>query len=138
MSRRTERVANVIRGVVAEAISARISDPRLEPLTSITRVELSEDMSVAHVNVSVLSENPARRALSVRALQSAAGRIRKMVADHLATRTIPRIEFHLDDSLQRGFRVVQTLDRLADESAAARAASNDPDPSTSEGTEQES
>lgn len=111
MSRRLERVASVIRDVVAEAIP-RMNDPRLEPLTSITRVEVSPDLSIARVNVSVLADTPARRQLSVDALRAAAGRIRLAVGEHLTTRLIPRIEFHLDESLRRGFETVQVIEHV--------------------------
>jgi len=111
MSRRTQRVASVIRDVVAEAIP-RMNDPRLEPLTSITRVEVSPDLSIARVNVSVLADAPARRQLSVDALRAAAGRMRAVVGEHLSTRQIPRLEFHLDESLRRSFETVQVIDHV--------------------------
>ncbi|HMQ15698.1 MAG TPA: 30S ribosome-binding factor RbfA [Phycisphaerae bacterium] len=111
MSRRTERVASLIRDVVADAIP-RMNDPRLEPLTSITRVEVSSDLSIARLNVSVLAESEARRNLSVEALRGAAGRLRTLLREHLYARQVPRLEFHLDESLRRGFQVVQTIERV--------------------------
>jgi ribosome-binding factor A len=118
VSRRTERIASVIRDVVAEAIQARLSDPRLAPLTSITRVEVTPDLSLAHVNVSVMSDNPARRRLSVEALRASAGRMRTLLAERLATRLVPRLEFHLDDALRRGIQTVDVIDRLMAEAGA--------------------
>lgn len=112
MTRRTERIASLIRDVVADAILTRLSDPRIEPLTSITRVEVSADLSIARVNVSVMNDNPARRELSVRALRGAAGRLRGMVGERLSARIIPRLEFHLDDSVRRGIETVQALERV--------------------------
>lgn len=112
MSRRTERVASVIRDVVAEGIRTQLSDPRLEPWTSITRVQVSPDLTVAHINVSVMSENPARRKLCVQALQAASGRLRAMLARRLVTRQIPRLEFHLDESVQQSLRTIDTIERV--------------------------
>jgi ribosome-binding factor A len=111
VSRRTERVASLIRSMLAEAIQTRLSDPRLSPFTSITRVDVSADLSIAHVHVSVMEQREAQRLLSVRALQSAAGRLRRIVARGLTTRTIPRLQFHLDESVQRSFQTVQIIDR---------------------------
>ena len=114
MSRRSERVASLVRNILAEAIQSRLSDPRIEPLTSITRVEVSPDLSVAHVYVSVMAEE-ARRELSVRALRHAAGRLRSLVARELTLRQAPELDFRLDESVQQSFRTVQQIDGLMEE-----------------------
>jgi ribosome-binding factor A len=114
VSRRTERVASLIRTILGEAIPARLSDPRIEPLTSITRVEVSADLSVAHVYVSVMAEEAHQR-LSVKALRHAAGRLRSLVAGEISLRQAPELDFRLDDSIQRSFETVQQLDRMMEE-----------------------
>jgi ribosome-binding factor A len=114
VSRRTERVASLVRAILAEAIQNRLSDPRIEPLTSITRVEVSADFSMAHVYVSVMAEQK-RRELSLRALRHAAGRLRSLVAQEVTLRQTPQLDFQLDESVQHSFRTVQQLDRLMEE-----------------------
>lgn len=102
----------MIRNILAEAIRTQLNDPRIEPLTTITRVEVSPDLSVAHVNVSVLCDAAARRALTVTALNAAARRLRARLGEELIARQVPRLQFHLDESIQRGVATVQALDRL--------------------------
>lgn len=114
MSRRTERVARLIRNILADAIQNRLNDPRIEWLTSITRVEVSEDLSVAHVYVSVMADEPRRRR-SVQALQHAAGRLRTLVARDAPLRQVPALDFRLDDSVRRSFETVTRLDHLMHE-----------------------
>jgi ribosome-binding factor A len=114
VSRRTERVASLIRTILAEAIQNRLNDPRIEPLTSITRVDVSADLSVAHVYVSVMAEGE-RRKLSVEALRHAAGRLRSLVAREVTLRQTPQLDFRLDESVQRSFETVQQLDRMMEE-----------------------
>lgn len=109
MSRRVERVGNQIRSIVAGAIQSRLSDPRIEPMTSITRVEVSADFSVARVYVSVMASE-SRQKLCLQALQSSAGRLRGIVAREVTLRQIPRLDFYLDGSLQRSFETVQAID----------------------------
>ena len=46
-SYRPERVANVVRSVVSDAIAMKLSDPRIAPLSSVTRVEVSADLEHA-------------------------------------------------------------------------------------------
>lgn len=129
MSRRTERVSHLLRNVIADALRTEISDPRVEPLTSITRVEISDDLSIARVYVSVMAPE-ARRKLTVQALQAAAGRIRSVVKEQVVLRTLPRLTFYLDESVKRSAEMVNTLDRLMDE-ANARNRAMEPAPDRS-------
>ena len=109
MIHRTERVGNLIRDIVAGAIQNRLSDPRIERLTSVRRVDVSADLSVARVYVSVMAPD-ARRKLCLDALRHSAGRLRALVGREVVLRQTPRLDFHLDDSVQRAFRTVQAID----------------------------
>ena len=111
MGRRPERVGHLIREIVAEAIQTRLNDPRIEPLTSITRVNVSADLSLARINVSVLG-TPARQELTLNALRGAASRLRAIVRERITARHIPQLEFYLDDSIKRGIETVNQLDEL--------------------------
>lgn len=120
MTRRAERIGNLIRNVVADGIRTRLSDPRIEPLTSITRVEVSPDLSVAKIFVSVYA-TPERREACYQALRRASGRLRSLVADEVRMRSAPRLEFKLDESIQRSFETVQALDAVLGPRAADAA-----------------
>ncbi|MFO0838657.1 MAG: 30S ribosome-binding factor RbfA [Phycisphaerae bacterium] len=121
MSRRLERIASLIRSLVAEAILTRLSDPRIPPVTSITRVEIAPDLASARIHVSVLAAD-AKRELCIDALRQAAGRLRAYVGDHVTMRHVPRLVFQLDDSVRRGSQTVESLDRLMAEAGARQAA----------------
>lgn len=118
MSRRSDRIASVIRTILAQAIRQRLSDPRIEPMTSLTRVEISPDLSSAHVHVSVMAK-PVGKKLTIQALQHAAGRLRGVLAEHLSMRQVPWLTFHLDESLQKSFQTIQILDDLMAERLAS-------------------
>ena len=49
----------MIRSIVADAIQNRLNDPRILPLTSITRVAVSDDFSLARIYVSVMAPDAA-------------------------------------------------------------------------------
>ena len=130
---RPERVGNLIRSVLADAVRTRLSDPRIEPLTTITHVTVAPDLTSARVYVSVLAPEPRQR-LCLRALQHAARRLRLILGDHLATRQIPELTFFLDDSIQRSAALVDQLDQLVPPCASAASPSDDtPDPPDSAG-----
>jgi ribosome-binding factor A len=109
VSRRTERVASLIRTLVAEALLNRLADPRIPPITSIIRVDVAADFSTACLHVSVMAPEP-RRQLALAALQSSAGLLRRLIAPELSLRKIPELRFVLDDSLRRSFETIAAID----------------------------
>lgn len=130
--RRCERIANLIREIVGEAIIARLSDPRIEPLTSVTRVEVTPDLALARINVSVMAA-PAQQQLTVKALRSAAGRLRRLVRENISARQIPQLEFFLDDSIQRSFETISALDALGLDEGVPDGAASAPGPDSAQG-----
>jgi ribosome-binding factor A len=98
-----------LRTVISDAIQHRLSDPRIERLTSVTRVEVSPDLATARVYVSVMG-NEVRRKLCMEALEHAAGRLRALLARRTTLRRVARLEFCLDNSVQRAFETVQMID----------------------------
>lgn len=108
---RTERVGHVIREVVSEAIANRLNDPRIEPLSSVTRVEVTADLEHAKVWVSVIgSETVQRRTIA--GLRSATGFVQGLLARELQIRTCPRLSFHLDESIKRGERTLRLIEQV--------------------------
>jgi len=95
---------------VADAIQNRLADPRIPAITSVTRVEVSEDFSLAAIYVSVLGSD-AQRKLALTALRGAAGLLRRRLAPELRLRQIPRLDFRLDDSVRRSFETIMAIDK---------------------------
>jgi ribosome-binding factor A len=105
---RSQRVANIVRTVVGSAISGKLSDPRIEPLTSVTRVEVSPDLEYAKVFVSVMGTVAVQRR-TMRGLDSATGLLQTLVARELPIRQCPRLSFHLDESIQRAAETIRII-----------------------------
>ncbi len=129
MSRRTEKLGSLMRNLLALAIRNRLHDPRVPLITSITRVTVSEDLSVARVYVSVMAD-ATRRKLALDALRSAAGMLRREIAPELSVRKLPQLAFHLDDSVRRGFETVAAIDQAMRELGQKPEWERDDDPST--------
>ena len=110
---RPERIASVVQQIVGEAIS-RLADPRISRLASVTRVQVSKDISYADVYISVMgSEAQARTTL--RGLEAAHGKVQGLVADALPIRQVPIIRFRLDESIKKGFETIQLIEKSMDE-----------------------
>ncbi len=105
---RKEKVASVIQEIVTEAIARKISDPRVSPLTTVTRVKVSGDLLAATVYLTVSGDEAAERR-TVEAMQHAAGYVKRMLAQELGIRQCPDLRFEADESLKK---IKHTLDLL--------------------------
>jgi ribosome-binding factor A len=111
MSRRTERVNELIRQELSEMILHELRDPRLDGLISITRVEVSPDLYNARVHVSVMSET-ADQVDAIKALNAAAGFMHKELVHRLDMRRVPFLTFQLDKSIEEGAAVLAQIDEV--------------------------
>jgi ribosome-binding factor A len=114
MSRRTERLASVIQQELAVMIQRDLHDPRIPAITSITRVNVAEDLSVADVYVSLMGTEGEQSA-GLNALRHSAGIMRTMLTKSLNTRTTPFIKFHIDENLKKELAVLDLLKKVSDE-----------------------
>ena len=101
--RRPEQVAEIVRQVLAEAITREVRDPRVGLIT-LTRVTVSGDLSHAQVYLMAPGEE-ADRQRALEGLRSAAGFLRNRIARALETRTIPELHFELDRGLEHAARI---------------------------------
>lgn len=108
MSHRRDRLAHVVRDVVSDAIANRISDPRVSRFTSVTQVELTADLRIADVHVSVMGSD-SDSATTMKGLESARGLIQSRLARQVSMRACPVIRFHLDLGIKRAIQTYQSL-----------------------------
>jgi ribosome-binding factor A len=111
MSRRIERVNELIRHELSDLLLRELRDPRLDGLISITRVEVSPDLYNARVSVSVMSET-ASPADALKALNAAAGFLHKELVHRLDMRRVPFLTFQLDKSIEEGAAVLAHIDEV--------------------------
>ena len=117
MSRRTERVNELIRHELSDLLLRDLRDPRLDGLISITRVEVSPDLYNARILVSVMSETADQKD-AIKALNTAAGFLHKELVHRLDMRRVPFLTFVLDTSIAEGAAVLAHLqDALREDQA---------------------
>jgi ribosome-binding factor A len=112
---RSRRIAEQIQRELSNIIRLELKDPRVGMIT-LTDVEVSQDHSHAKVFFTLMGD-AAKIAETTGALQHAAGFLRSQLARSLKLRTIPRLNFEYDVSVERGVR----LSRLIDEAVSADA-----------------
>jgi len=106
---RTLRVAELIQRELANLIRLEIKDPRVEMVT-LTTVDVSPDYAHAKVFFTVIGDS-ARIAAVTAGLGHAAGYLRSELARRLELRAIPRLHFIYDESVERGARLSQLIDK---------------------------
>jgi len=110
VSQRQERVAAVVREVVSDLLSTRIKDPRIG-FTSVVKVEVTKDLSLAKVYVSVFGSQEDKER-TMEGLTSAQGLIRSEVGKALGIRHTPEVQFVLDEGIEHSIRVSKLLDEI--------------------------
>ena len=108
---RMRRVNEAVREVLSGHIAEDLKDPRIGFVT-VTGVDTSPDLRHARVYVSVLGSDDERQA-ALDGLQSAAGFLQAKVGEGLRMKRTPTLEFAYDDSIDRGMRIAELLDKEA-------------------------
>ncbi len=110
MSRRTDRVSDLVRIELSELILREIKDPRIR-LVSLTGVDVTSDLRRATVRVSALGDD-AQREEAVEALRHARGFLRTELSHRLRTRTTPELVFELDRGAEHSQKISDLLESL--------------------------
>jgi ribosome-binding factor A len=108
-SDRLRRVNEAVRQVLSDAVTQDLKDPRIGFVT-VTAVRTSPDLRHARVFVSVLGEQAERQA-TLDGLRSAHGFLQRRVAAELRLKHTPTLAFEYDESIDRGMRVSELIDR---------------------------
>jgi ribosome-binding factor A len=115
---RTERLGQTIQEKISSLIlEGRIKDRRVNTFLSITRVDVSKDLSFADVYVSDIRGKDIEKGTS--GLQNAAGFIQTRLASSLRVRKIPHLRFHADTGISDGFDLIKKIDQLTARPGAA-------------------
>lgn len=95
---------------LAELINYHMNDPRIEGMVTVSEVVVSDDLANATVGITALQADDARLRTLVRALQSAAGKLRSMLGDRVEMRVLPQLRFRVDE---HAIRTRETLEAIA-------------------------
>jgi len=112
---RQSRIDHELQRELARLISQELTDPRLGFVT-VTRVEITQDMQMAKVFVSIIGDRHVARQ-SMEALESARKFLRGELGHAVRLRHVPDLSFVEDRSTERAIELSQVLARTAAEKA---------------------
>lgn len=112
MSLRNERVRKTLMKEIADIIQKDIKDTRINGIISITDIEMSHDNSFAKVYFSVFTPDGDKEPV-IAALEENKPKIRYEVGKRIRLRLTPDLRFIHDESLERGAKVTDLIDKIS-------------------------
>jgi ribosome-binding factor A len=110
MTQRTDRLDELLRQEIGGILARDVKDPRVG-FATVTRVETTADLSHATVWVSVIGQK-GERVQTMAALEHVMHFVRRELGARLRLRRIPDLHVRLDDSGERGTRLLHLIAEL--------------------------
>lgn len=105
------RINDEIKRELSEIIRSDLKDPRVSVMTSVLKVDTTNDLKYCKVYISVLGDEN-QKAEVLTGLKNAAGFIRKQVATKINLRSTPQFKFLIDDSLEYSIKISKLIDEV--------------------------
>ena len=102
----TKELANIIRG--------ELKDPRIGVMTSVLRVETTQDLKYCKIFISGLGNDEEKKEV-MKGLKNASGYIRHLLAEGINLRITPELMFRLDDSVEYGIKMSKLIEQISNE-----------------------
>ena len=112
MTLRNERVRKALMREISDILLREIKDPHISGIVSITDVEVSHDNSFAKVFFSVFGDDKTKEKTK-EALEKNTPRIHHEIGKRIRLRLTPELVFMEDNSLERGVRVTELIDKIS-------------------------
>jgi len=106
---RTLRIADQIQRELADLIRNELKDRRVGMIT-LTDVEVSQDYAHAKIFYTTLGSEE-DNFLTGKGLEHAARFLRSQLSHRLRLRVVPQLHFIYDESVERGIRLSQLIDK---------------------------
>ena len=104
---RADRIGVKIQAAISELLLKKVQDPRIE-MATISKVEMSSDLSVADVYFSVFG-NAKVVSEAKKGFKSSTKFIKKLIAPKLQLRYMPDLQFKYDTSFAYGSKIDSIL-----------------------------
>ena len=110
MKHRLERVNEVIKRELSEIISREVNFGA-QTLVTVHAVDITADLRQCHVFVSVIGK-PDQKSRVLAELEGHRGTLQRELAKRVVLKYTPHLNFKIDDSIERGSRVLEIMQDL--------------------------
>jgi ribosome-binding factor A len=116
---RKDRLASEIVKETSKIILYELRDPR-KGFVTVTRAKVSDDYRYAKIFVSIMG-TPKQKKTVLGGLKHAQGFVQKELSRRIQMRSFPEINFELDESIEKAFKITNAIDALTRERKAREA-----------------
>lgn len=111
---RTYRLDSEYKKEISNVINTSLKNrcPYLSGIISVTSVSVAPDLKSARVMVSIYAKDKESENNSFRALRENAGFIRHELSQVMRMRTVPSLEFYLDNSIEYGAHMDELFNKI--------------------------
>lgn len=109
MKHRCERVCEVIKRELSEIIPREVTFRAT--LVTVQHVDITPDLKQCHVHISAIGK-PGDQVVAIRTLDEHRVALQHALSKRVVLKYTPQLHFHLDDSIERGNRIIEILQTL--------------------------
>ena len=109
---RNDRLNGEFQKEIYDIISRKLKNPLVTEMFSVLRVDASRDLSHAKVYISIYSTNEEKKNATFNAIAGDAKKIRYELAQVIRARTVPELNFVLDDSMEYGDKMEKLFKKI--------------------------
>jgi ribosome-binding factor A len=107
MKHRLLRVNELLKRELSSLIARELTFENA--LVTINQVDVTSDLKSAHVYVSILGKG---RDAAMKQLEESRSTLQADLSHHVVLKYTPHLIFHLDDSVERGARVIEIMQEI--------------------------
>ena len=110
-SMKNVQINSAVQRELAQIIRRDVKDPRIDPMVSVTSVEVAPDLKTCKAYISVLGGEESLNN-TIAGLKRAEGFIRSRLASTVNLRNTPQITFIADRSIEYGVAMIQKIEEV--------------------------
>lgn len=115
---RITRINEELRQELSSILRSGVKDPRISPLTSVLRAEITPDFKHCKIYISVLGDTEVQKNTE-EGLKSSSGFIKGELAHRVNLRQTPDLHFVMDHSIEYGVHMSKIIDDVMKEEGKA-------------------
>lgn len=117
--KRIKRIESELKKEISALINTELKNPRIAPITSITEVDLTDDLQSAKIYVSVFGKEYEKKE-TIEALQHSIGFIKRELGKRMQLRHIPDLKIILDEHIEEAMRMEKLISDVIKKDVEAR------------------
>lgn len=117
---RLARINDELLKELSQIIRTEVKDPRIGAMTTVIRVDTTQDLKYSRIYVSVLGDEEEKKSV-MQGLKNASGFIRGLIAKRVNLRFTPELQFKLDESTEYAVHMNQLLNEISNDLAQKKA-----------------